>query len=421
MDTTQLVLRAQNGDQRAFDELYYYSYKPAYSVAYKMTNSEQDAYDIMQEAYFKAFANLDLLTDKSGFIPWFNRIVTNKTKDFLRSRKNVILFSDMTYDNGEGELEPDFEDESTAFQPEEHTDYIETKRIVNDALDNLPPEQKLVLMMYYIQNMSIREIAEALGVSENTVKSRMSYGKKKLYAQKDELEKKGVKLRVSTAALIPFLIWMLREMAEGMPVHQMSPATLQAAQLAGRGLREAGNAYSQANQQGYHAVQTAATAGKAVKHTGRIIAIVAASAVALAAGAFAFFAWGLPALTGNSNVVSQIVNPEPARDPNTLVDDFVDAINEHDADKMADIFLPENKDANFMKAKGLFFAESFVQFSMDVEKGEMKMDGDKASCHITFLPKLAGYSTSQFLGDYGKIQCDMNFVKKDGKWYIVDF
>ena len=301
MDTTQIVLRAENGDQQAFTELYNISFKQAYSVAFQMTKSEQDAYDIIQEAYIKAFGSLSLLTDKSGFVPWFNKIVSNKCKDFLRSKKNVTLFSDMTYDSGEGEIELDFEDESKTFQPEENVDYGETKRIVAEMLDNLPEDQKLVLLMFYVQEMSIREIAEALEISENTVKSRMSYGKKKMKAQAEELEKKGVKLRVSVITLIPFLMWMLRKNVIETPVYAMSAAAKQAAAASAySGAAAAHSSVSGAAagtaQSGAAVTATAKAASAAGGISAKVIAIIAAAAVTLIAGTVVFFTVALPAM-----------------------------------------------------------------------------------------------------------------------------
>ena len=183
MDTTELVIYAQKGNQQAITALYNLSYKPAYAVAFKMTGNEDDAFDVLQDAYIKAFNSLDQLTDPSGFIPWFNKITANKCRDFLRSKKNVIMFSDMEYDNGEDSFELEFEDESTAFQPEERADYSDTKRLVAEMLDNLPADQKMVLLMYYVQDMSIKEIAEALDISENTVKSQLHRHGAQLLAQ----------------------------------------------------------------------------------------------------------------------------------------------------------------------------------------------------------------------------------------------
>ena len=313
MDTTELVIHAQKGNQQAITALYNLSYKPAYAVAFKMTGNEDDAFDVLQDAYIKAFNSLDQLTDPSGFIPWFNKITANKCRDFLRSKKNVIMFSDMEYDNGEDSFELEFEDESTAFQPEERADYSDTKRLVAEMLDNLPADQKMVLLMYYVQEMSIKEIAEALDISENTVKSRMSYGKKKMRAQAEDMEKKGYKLRVSAVAVVPFLIWMLREFTGAVAISPMSAAIGTAAGAAAAGTSAAAGTASSVSAGAATGAATGATAGAATGATAGVsagaavgaavsakaVALIAAGAVAVSAGSVGFFGFALPAMRGD--------------------------------------------------------------------------------------------------------------------------
>ena len=313
MDTTELVIYAQKGNQQAITALYNLSYKPAYAVAFKMTGNEDDAFDVLQDAYIKAFNSLDQLTDPSGFIPWFNKITANKCRDFLRSKKNVIMFSDMEYDNGEDSFELEFEDESTAFQPEERADYSDTKRLVAEMLDNLPADQKMVLLMYYVQEMSIKEIAEALEISENTVKSRMNYGKKKMRAQAEDMEKKGYKLRVSAVTVIPFLIWMLREFTGAVAISPMSAAIGTAAGAAAAGTSAAAGTASSVSAGAATGAATGATAGvsagaAAGTATGaavgaavsaKAVALIAAGAVAVSAGSVGFFGFALPAMRGD--------------------------------------------------------------------------------------------------------------------------
>ena len=296
MDTTDLVLSAKNGDQQAITALYNLSYKPAYAVAVKMTGNEDDAFDVLQDAYIKAFSSLDQLTDPSGFIPWFNKITANKCKNFLRGKKNVVLFSDMTYDSGEDSIELEFEDENLAFQPEEHADYSDTKRLVAEMLDNLPADQKMVLLMYYVQEMSIKEIAEALDISENTVKSRMNYGKKKMRSQAVDMEKKGYKLRVSAVTVIPFLIWMLRDFAGTVTIFPMSAAIGTAAGAAAAGTAASVSAGAAAGAVSGATAGTTATAAAGAAISAKAVALIAAGAVAVSAGTVGVFGFALPAM-----------------------------------------------------------------------------------------------------------------------------
>ena len=216
MDYTEIVSKAQSGDSQAITTLYNETYKQAYSVALQITKNEEEAFDILQDSYVKAFNNLHTLADKSKFKSWLFQIVSNKCKDYLKSKRHdLVYFSEMTYETDSGEQEVEFEDESTSFSPQEQVDYNETKRLIAEMMNNLPEDQKLVLLMYYVQELSIKEIAESLEVSENTVKSRMNYGKKKLKLQVEELEKKGTKLYGITGfALFGFIAWMLKGSAE---------------------------------------------------------------------------------------------------------------------------------------------------------------------------------------------------------------
>ena len=297
MDTTDLVLSAKNGNQQAITALYNLSYKPAYAVAVKMTGNEDDAFDVLQDAYIKAFSSLEQLTDPSGFIPWFNKITANKCRNFLRGKKNVVLFSDMTYDSGEDSFELEFEDENTSFQPEERADYSDTKRLVAEMLDNLPADQKMVLLMYYVQEMSIKEIAEALEIREKNEKSRMSYGKKKMRAQAEDMEKKGYKLRVSAVTVIPFLIWMLREFAGKVAINPMSAAIGSAAGTAAATGAVSGAAAG-VSTGAAAGTTTGAAAGAAV--SAKVIALAAAGVAAVSAGSVGFFGFALPAMRGDN-------------------------------------------------------------------------------------------------------------------------
>ena len=211
----------------------------------------------------------------------------------------------MTYDSGEDSFELEFEDESTAFQPEERADYSDTKRLVAEMLDNLPEDQKMVLLMYYVQEMSIKEIAEALDISENTVKSRMSYGKKKMRAQAEDMEKKGYKLRVSAVGIIPFLIWMLREFAGNVAVHSMPAAIGTAAGTAaaagtasGVSAGAAAGTTAGAATGATAGVSSGAAAGAAV--SAKVIALAAAGVAAVSSGSVGFFGFALPAMRGDN-------------------------------------------------------------------------------------------------------------------------
>ena len=215
----ELVNLAKQDDQNAVNELYNQTFKKAYFVARTAIKSSDGDYssqieDILQDAYVKAFSSLDKLEDPEKFQGWLDTIVINRCKDFLKKKKPT-LFSDMASENSNDgstlEFEDSQENDRMEFKPEETVDYGETKRLIAEMLDRMPEDQKMCLLMYYYEEMSVRQIAEAMDCSEGTIKSRLNYARKNLKGQVLELEKKGTKLYCMP--LLPFLYWFFREQA----------------------------------------------------------------------------------------------------------------------------------------------------------------------------------------------------------------
>lgn len=202
--TDAMILAARNGDQEAVGKLYNLTYNNVYHTVKSMIRDEDAVLDILQDSYVKAFQSLEQLDKAENFRAWIKRIAANKAKDYLKKAK-PMLFSEMSA--GE-DLEFTFEDDCPSHQPEAVLDRKETARLVKEILDSLSEEQRMVIGMFYYEQMSVREIAETLGCSENTVKSRLNYGRKKVEYQVRQLEKQGVKLY--SLAPIPFFLWLLR-------------------------------------------------------------------------------------------------------------------------------------------------------------------------------------------------------------------
>ena len=200
----QQIALAASGDQQAISQLYELTYNQVYRTVKSMVQDEDAVLDIVQDSYVKAFRSLDQLDKPENFCAWMKRIATNKAKDYFK-KKRPILFSEMA---GEDDEEIDFQDDRTENLPEEVIDRQETTRLINEILDSLSEEQRLVIGMFYYEQMSVREIAEILGCSENTVKSRLNYGRKKVEAKVLDLEKQGTKLY--SLAPLPFLLWLFK-------------------------------------------------------------------------------------------------------------------------------------------------------------------------------------------------------------------
>lgn len=204
----KMVLAAQKGDREAFGWLYRETYDRNYYIVIKMVKHEQDAMDVLQDAYVKVFQKLATFryNGSKSFASWTSKVASNTALDFLR-KKNPILFSEMQGED-DGDIPAlDFEDESAENQPELALDRKETARIVQELLDCLSEEQRICVILRYVREMKVSEIAAECGCPENTVKSRLSYAKKRLLGERETLEKKGIRLySVAPFTLLAFLL-----------------------------------------------------------------------------------------------------------------------------------------------------------------------------------------------------------------------
>lgn len=200
-----LVQKARENDQEALAEIYKISSPAVYKTIWVLIKDEDTVYDILQDTYVKAFTRLNQLQNPDKLIPWLKMIANNLAKDWLKKSK-PMFFTDI-YGGEELEdipFEESIEDVRSELNPEMAMDQQEAKRLVMEILDHLPEDQRVVIGMFYYEEMSVKDIAQTLGVSENTVKSRLSYGRRKIKEQVLDLEKRGTKL-YSVAPFVFFL------------------------------------------------------------------------------------------------------------------------------------------------------------------------------------------------------------------------
>ena len=268
--TGKLIRKAAAGDQDAITELYELTYSSVYKTVKSMIADEDTVLDIVQDSFIKGFQSLDQLDTPENFRAWMKRIATNKAKDYLKKKK-PILFTDMANEDGE---EIDFRDDCLDHCPQEVLDRKETSRLMQEILSTLSEDQRLVIGMFYYEEMSDREIAETLGCSENTVKSRLNYGRKKVEVKVKELEKRGTKLY--SLAPLPFLLWLFRMDAEAAEIPSGMVLEAVTAECATAGTAAAGSAGAAADA----STGAKAAAGAGVKAlTAKIIAGVLAVSV----------------------------------------------------------------------------------------------------------------------------------------------
>ena len=192
MNYDEAIKLAKAGKEEGYKYLYEDTYSKGYYIALKYMKNEDAAQDVLQDSYIKAFSNLGQLAETGKFSAWFSRIVATKALDALKKKKSV-LFSEMETEDGIG-AEEMFVEEREEYQPELSMERAETSRLLKEIIDELTDEQRMCILMFYMEQMTVKEISELVGTSENTVKSRLNLGRKKVKEKVLELEKKGTKL-----------------------------------------------------------------------------------------------------------------------------------------------------------------------------------------------------------------------------------
>lgn len=207
MTYTEAIDLARAGEERGYGFLYEKTYKSKYYLALQYMKNEEEAEDVLQEAYIKAFSKLDTLENPEAFSGWLGMIVANTAKNML-AKKRPLLFSDLAVDDEGEQFEYQIEDNDLEVQPELSYTRQETKELVHELIDSLSEEQRLCVLMFHIEGIPISEIARAMECSENTVKSRLNYGRKNLRMKAEDLQKKGYKLY--SVAPLPLFLMLLR-------------------------------------------------------------------------------------------------------------------------------------------------------------------------------------------------------------------
>lgn len=212
---TKLVERAKDGDQEAFAELYKLTYAEVYHTAMVLVHNENTVQDIVQETYYKCLKNINQLKDPEKFSGWIKKIAVNTAKVHLRN-VDWILFSEAEGEDGKSISE--LQDERLEHMPETVMDQSETERLIQQILEKLDDKQRIVVGLFYYEEMSVAEIAEYLSCNVNTVKSRLNYARKRIEKEVCELEKNGTILHtLSPVSFLMYLFKNLRRVSEQVP------------------------------------------------------------------------------------------------------------------------------------------------------------------------------------------------------------
>lgn len=174
-----LVRRSRRGDLKAYDDLVRRYQERIYATIYHMTSNHEDANDLAQESFIKAFQALKSFKGGSSFYTWLYRIAVNKTINFLKQRKNRTHISLNNIDFN-AEHDPDLIALISEQTPRRAAGLTELQEKLNEALMKLSESHRLVVVMHDVQGLSHEEIAEAMDCNVGTVRSRLFYARQQL-------------------------------------------------------------------------------------------------------------------------------------------------------------------------------------------------------------------------------------------------
>ena len=171
-EVADLVVAARDGDREAFDEIVRATYADTYTLALRLTGNEEDARDVVQEAYFRAFRGLKRFRGDAQFSTWMYRITANCAATHLgkrsKHRHEELLDSEPVVDERPS-VDPQLQSEATAL-----------RHRLTAALETLPPKLRQVVVLRDIYDLPHEAIAPELGISETPAKVRLQRARKKL-------------------------------------------------------------------------------------------------------------------------------------------------------------------------------------------------------------------------------------------------
>ncbi|PDV99425.1 RNA polymerase sigma factor [Candidatus Chloroploca asiatica] len=178
----ELIAQAQQGDPQALTQLVLTQQHYVYSIAMSVLKHPEDAADLTQEAFIRLFRALPQYNGESRFTTWLYRLVVNLGRDELRRRGRQVPLTPPALEEDEADQLASVADDDRWTSPEQALDSQEVRSQVRRALDQLEEHYRLVLTLYYFDDLKYADISEILDIPLNTVKSHIRRGKDRLAA-----------------------------------------------------------------------------------------------------------------------------------------------------------------------------------------------------------------------------------------------
>lgn len=209
----QYITAFRAGDKNAFEQLYRCTEKYIYFCIMNEGLPPEVVSDVMQEVYLAVYEGLDSLRDIHAALGWMKKIAFHKSMDYYRRQGKIQLLSNEETEESEDTEIPDFMN-----LPEEIMEKQELQRMVQELLGKLSKEQQWMLKAYYFEECKVKEIAEQMGLSENTVKTKLARARKQLQLSVEKLERQqGIRLHSLEAAPVLLFLLDLQAEATGVP------------------------------------------------------------------------------------------------------------------------------------------------------------------------------------------------------------
>lgn len=178
MDEREIIEKVRQGDTQAFEVLVERYQTKVYNLALRMCGNEDDAFDLAQDAFIRAWKSLGSFQFESAFSTWLFRLTSNLCLDYLRAKKRRAAVSlTMT---GEEDEQAQLDVPDPAMTPEEAVLASEDKAILMEAINSLSADYRQIITLRAINDLSYAEIARILQIQEGTVKSRLSRARAEL-------------------------------------------------------------------------------------------------------------------------------------------------------------------------------------------------------------------------------------------------
>ncbi len=176
----QLITRARSGDETAFRALLDKYERAVYSICLRMIRNRDEAADLAQEAFIKVFAMLERYNPSYAFSSWLFKITSNLCIDYLRKRRIETFAMDEPISGDHGDIQRQYE--APDLDPEQR--YIRNEKMerLGEAIENLPPHYRIMLILRHQENLSYEEIADSLDIPLGTVKARIHRAREMLKA-----------------------------------------------------------------------------------------------------------------------------------------------------------------------------------------------------------------------------------------------